>query len=33
MRWIDKDEYAEQISQRIMESIAFEKMPSPQNLK
>lgn len=33
MRWIDKDEYAEQISQRIMESIAFEKIPSPQNLK
>ena len=33
MRWIDKDEYAKQISQKIMESIAFEKMSSPQNPK
>ena len=33
MRWIDKDEYAEQISQKIMESIAFEKIALPQNPK
>lgn len=30
MRWIDQDEYAAKISEKIMSSIAFEKIESPE---